>query len=146
MNTNLTTFANPATPATARPSSRPSKALWTGRILSGLLSAFLAFDGLMKLVQPAPVMQASAKLGFTVGATTGIGIALLVATALYAYRGTTILGAMLLTGYLGGAVATMVRSGASAFETLFPVIFGILVWGSLYIRDESLRVLVPFRK
>ena len=128
------------------PASGTSKAmLWTGRILSTLVVLFLLLDGVMKLIKPAPVMQATARLGFPESAITGIGIVLLACTILYVIPRTAILGAVLLTGYLGGAVATQVRAGSPTFETLFPVIIGVLVWGGLFLRDGRLRSLFPLR-
>jgi hypothetical protein len=122
----------------------PSKGmLWTGRTLSALTALFLLMDGVMKLVKPAPVMEATARLGFPVSSLTGIGLVLIACTLLYAIPRTSILGAALLTGYLGGAVASQVRAGSSGFETLFPVVFGIIVWGGLWLRDGRLRELLP---
>lgn len=124
-----------------------SKAMvWTGRILSTLIILFLLLDGIMKLVQPAPVMQATARLGFPASALTDIGIVLLICTILYALPRTAVLGAILLTGYLGGAVATQVRARSSLFETLFPVIFGVLVWAGVFLRDPRVRALIPWRR
>jgi DoxX-like family len=122
------------------------KIIWTGRILSTLVVLFMVMDGVMKLVKPAPVMQATARLGFSDSAITGIGIVLLACTILYAIPRTAVFGAILLTGYLGGAVATQVRAGSSLFETLFPVIFGVLVWGGPFLRDGRLRGLIPWRR
>jgi hypothetical protein len=120
--------------------------VWTGRIITTSVFLFMVFDGVMKLVQPAPVMQATARLGFPDGALTGIGIVLLGCTLLYAIPRTAVFGAILLTGYLGGAVATQVRAGSPVFETLFPVIFGVLVWGGVFLRDSRLRTLIPWRR
>jgi DoxX-like family len=121
------------------------KMVWTGRIMSVLVVLFMVMDGVMKLIKPAPVMEATARIGFPEGALTGIGIVLLGCTILYAIPHTAVLGAILLTGYLGGAVATQVRAGSPPFETLFPVIFSVLVWGGLFLRDGRLRTLIPWR-
>lgn len=127
----------------AHVSENPSgAALWAARIVGGLGVLFLAFDGAMKLVQPAAVVEASARLGFSGASLLGIGIVLLIATVLYAIPKTSVLGAVLLTGYLGGAVSTHVRSGDPAFPVLFPVIFGALLWGSLLVRNARLRAFV----
>ncbi|MGH7978774.1 MAG: DoxX family protein [Limisphaerales bacterium] len=127
--------------------NQTSKSLiWTGRVISTLVVLFMLLDGVMKLVKPAPVMQATARLGFPDSAITCIGIVLLACTVLYAIPRTAILGAILLTGYLGGAVATQVRAGSSLFETLFPVIFGVLVWGGIFLRDGRLRAMIPLRR
>lgn len=119
--------------------------LWTSYIVSVLPSLFLLLDGVMKLVKPAPVVEATVKLGYPENTIVGMGIVLLVSTILYLIPRTAVLGAILLTGYLGGAVATHVRVGDSLFTILFPVIFGGLIWGGLYLRDERLRALVPLR-
>jgi hypothetical protein len=124
----------------------PKVIIWIGRIISTLVVLFMTFDGVMKLVKPAPVMQATARLGFPEGAITGIGIVLLACTILYAVPRTAVFGAILLTGYLGGAVATQVRAGSPTFETLFPVIFGVLVWGGVFLRDGRVRALIPWRR
>jgi hypothetical protein len=121
------------------------KALWAGRIISGLPVLFLLVDGVMKLFKPASVVEATVQLGYPEGAIVGIGIVLLACTVLYVIPRTSILGAILLTGYLGGAVATHVRVGAGLFPVLFPVFFGVLLWGGLYLRDDRLRALIPRR-
>jgi hypothetical protein len=94
----------------------------------------------------APVLQASAQLGFPVSLIVAIGAVLLICTVIYAIPSTSILGAILLTGYLGGAVAIQARIGNPLFETLFPVIFGVLVWAGVFLRDNRLRTLIPLRK
>jgi hypothetical protein len=119
--------------------------LWTGRIISGLAGLMFAFDGVGHLMKPAPVVEAFARLGYPLSASVGIGILLLVCTAIYVTPKTWVLGAILLTGYLGGAVSTHVRAGSSTFETIFPVIFGVLVWLGIYLRDARLRALIPLR-
>ena len=121
------------------------KTLWTGRILSGLPTLFLLFDAVMKFVKPAPVIKGTVELGYPESVLFGLGVVLLICTILYAIPRTAVLGAILLTGYLGGAVATHVRVGGPLFDVIFPVIFGALIWGGLYLRDERLRALVPFR-
>jgi len=122
-----------------------SGVLWTGRVLSGLMALFFVFDGVAHLMKPASVVEAFARLGYPPSASVGIGILLLVCTAIYVTPKTWVLGAILLTGYLGGAVATQVRAGSSTFETVFPVIFGVLVWLGIYLRDARLRGLIPLR-
>lgn len=118
--------------------------LWTGRILRGLSILFLFVDGAMKLVRPAPVTQAFADLGFPASTVVPIGVTLLLCVALYALPRTRVLGAILLTGYLGGAVATHVQAGSPLFtHTLFPVYVGILAWGGAFLGDARLRALVP---
>lgn len=120
-------------------------ALWTGRSLTALAALFLLFDGAMKLVKPTFVVEATVQMGFSEAVIVPLGITLLVCTVLYLFPPTAVLGAILLTGYLGGAVATHVHAGHGAFQTLFPVIFGALVWGGLVLRDRRLRSLVLWR-
>ena len=120
--------------------------LWTGRVLSGLAGLFMLFDGVGKLVKPQPVVEATVKLGYPESSLPGIGIALIVAALVYLYPRTSILGAIVLTGYLGGAVASQVRINEQPFSIAFPVIFAAIVWGGLYLRNARLRALVPFVK
>jgi len=122
--------------------------VWTGRILSALPILFLLFDGIMKVMRPlpAPVAEGTVKLGYSLSTIPGIGATLLVCTVLYAIPRTSVLGAILLTGYLGGAVATNVRVGNPLFGyVLAPVYVALFIWGGLYLRDERLRALVPLR-
>ena len=121
------------------------KMLWAGRIMSALPALFLLFDGGAKLVQPAPVVEGTVKLGYPVSVILGLGIVLLASTLLYIIPRTAVLGAILLTGYLGGAVASNVRVQEGWFAILFPVFFGALIWGGLYLRDARLRALIPLR-
>ena len=122
-----------------------SKRLWAGRIMSYLAAAFLLLDAIGKLVKPAPVIEATVKLGYPASVMVTLGVVLLVCTVLYLIPPTSVLGAILLTGYLGGAVATHVRVGDTLFTILFPVIFGVLLWGGLYLRDKKLQTLIPLR-
>ncbi len=119
--------------------------LWAGRILSGLPALFFLLDGVMKLVKPAKVVEATVALGIPENVITPIGIVLIACTVLYIIPRTAVLGAILLTGYLGGAVQCHVRVGHGAFEILFPVVFGAMVWGGLYLRDARIRALIPLR-
>ncbi|MDB4937889.1 MAG: hypothetical protein JWP87_4861 [Labilithrix sp.] len=114
--------------------------LWTSRILAALLILFLLFDGAAKVVRFAPYVEGSANLGFSPECVVPLGIVLLVSTILYAIPRTAVLGAILLTAYLGGATATHVRMGQPFY---FPVVFGVIVWGCLYLRDARLRALLP---
>ncbi len=121
--------------------------LWTGRIMSALPALFLFMDGVGKLVKPAPVVEGTIQLGYPESVLLGLGIVLLTCTALYVIPRTAVLGAILLTGYLGGAVATHVRVGSPLFShILFPVYIAVLIWGGLYLRDERLRALIPLRR
>jgi hypothetical protein len=124
-------------------------ATWIGYGLSGLVIAFMLFDGGIKLVPLDVVINATAELGYppSVGLARGLGILGLVCTALYAYPRTSVLGAILLTGYLGGTVATHLRAGSPVFShMLFGVYLGIMLWGGLYLRDDRLRALIPYRR
>ena len=122
------------------------KRLWAGRIISALPALFLLMDGVMKLVKPAVVVEATVRLGYPESVIVGLGIILLASTVLYLIPSTSVLGAILLTGYLGGAVATHVRVGEGLFPVLFPVFFGMLIWLGLYLRDDRLRALLPLRR
>lgn len=122
------------------------KKLWAGRIISGVAILFLLFDSVIKILKLAPAVQGTLQLGYPESVVIGIGIVLLVCTVLYAIPRTAILGAILLTGYLGGAVATHVRVGNPLFGyVLFPVYLGILIWAGILLRDDRLRVLIPLR-
>jgi hypothetical protein len=119
---------------------------WAGRILTAIPVLFLLFDGVAKLMMAQPVVDAMPKLGYPVSLAVGIGVLLLACLALYVIPRTSVLGAILLTGYLGGAVATHVRIGDPLFShVLFPVYVGLLLWGGLYLRDARLRALIPLR-
>lgn len=122
------------------------KRLWAGRILSGLPMLFLLFDGVVKLFKPAPVVEGMARLGYPLSLSVTIGIVLLVCVFTYAIPQTSVLGAILLTGYLGGAVATHVRVGDPLFShVLFPTYVAILLWTGLFLREDRMRVLLPVR-
>jgi hypothetical protein len=121
-------------------------ALWTGRIITGLLVLFLLFDGITKVMKVSAVLAACVQIGLSQNLVVAIGISLLACTVLYVIPQTSILGAILLTGYLGGAVSIQLRVGNPLFsQTLFPVYFGVLVWLGLYLREARLRSLIPLR-
>lgn len=126
----------------------PSRAArWTGYAVSAIVVAFLVFDAVIKLIPLDVVIEASRDLELPSDLTRTLGIILLICTLLYAVPPTSVLGAVLLTAYLGGAVATHLRIGSPLFShTLFGVYLGILAWGGLYLRDPKLRVLIPFRR
>ena len=125
----------------------PKAKLWTGRIASGVIVLFMLFDGIIKLIRPAPVVESFAQLGYPVSVAIGIGIAGLASTVLYAIPRTSVFGAILLTGYLGGAIATHVRVRNPLFShVLFPVYMGVLIWGGIYLRNERLRALIPLER
>ena len=120
--------------------------LWAGRLFSGLVVLFMLFDSSIKLMKLAPAVEGTAKLGYPVNVVLSIGIVLFVCTVLYAIPRTSILGAILLTGYLGGAVASNVRVENPLFGyVLFPVYVGVLLWLGLFLRDVRLRALIPLR-
>jgi hypothetical protein len=119
---------------------------WTGRTLSGLAILFLLFDAFGKFTMPSYVVDACTRLGIPVSQGMSIGVLLLVSTIIYAIPRTAVLGAVLLTGYLGGAVAIQMRAGSSTFETVFPVLFGVIVWAGAFLRDCALRRVFPIRR
>ena len=120
--------------------------LWTGRILSALAVLFLLFDGVIKLMNIAPVAESFTRLGYPVSVALGIGILELICLAIYLIPRTSALGAILLTGFLGGAIATHVRVGDPLFShVFFPTYIGLLVWGGLWMREGRLRALIPLR-
>ena len=130
-------------PLVSTPNSPKTAARWAGRVLSGLPVAFLIFDAALKLVHPAFVTEASAKIGWPDAVITPLGVVLLACVALYVIPRTAVIGAVLLTGYLGGAVATHLRVGDPLFShTLFPIYFGVMLWGGLYLRDARVRAAV----
>ncbi len=141
-------IANPiAVPPVAYTQTNISRRrLWAGRILSGLSVAFLIFDGGMKLVKPPVVVEATLQLGYPESSIIGIGAVLLTCTLLYLIPRTSVLGAILLTGYLGGAVASNVRAQQPLFNILFPVIFACIAWGGLWLRETRLSLLVPLKR
>ena len=119
---------------------------WAGYAISALPVLFLLIDGVMKIFKPAVVVDATVQLGYPESTILPIGLTLLVCTAIYVIPQTSILGAILLTGYLGGAVATNLRVENPLFtHILFPVYVGIFLWLGLYLRDARLRRLVPLR-
>ena len=118
------------------------KKLWTGRIISALAVLMMLFSGVLKLIKPAPLVEEFARLGYPESLIVGIGILELFCTAVYVIPRSSILSAILLTGYLGGATATHVRIGDQFF---WPVVLGVLIWGGLFLRDDRLRALIPLR-
>ena len=122
------------------------KMLWTGGILRGVAILFLLFDGVIHLMVIAPVVESFNQLGYPVDAAVALGVIELICLDLYVIPRTSFVGAIMLTGYLGGAVATQLRIHAPLFSTaLFPLYIGILVWGGLYLRNERLRALISLR-
>lgn len=119
--------------------------LWIGRALSALAILFLLFDALGKITMPPPVMEAFLRLGIATRLSSTIAALLILSTLLYAIPWTSVLGAVMLTGYLGGAVAIHLRAGSTSFETIFPVLLGSIIWVGLLLRDRRLRGVFPFR-
>ena len=120
----------------------PKKLVWTGRIVSGLAVLFFLVDGGMKLWKPAVVVEATRQLGYPESEITGIGVVLLACAILYVFPSTSIVGAILLTGYMGGAVASQMRIGAGWFNVGFAGMLGALVWVGLWLRDIRVRKLL----
>jgi hypothetical protein len=132
-------------PISSRRAPTSKKAVWAGRIVSGLVVAFLLFDAACKLLLLPMVVEASAKLGFSAATIFGIGLTLFLAVVIHLVPRTAILGAVLLTGYLGGAICTHVHHGDGAFPIVFAATFGVLVWLGLYLRDARVRTLLQPR-
>jgi hypothetical protein len=136
-----------AVSAHSKNSAHPKWMGWTGWGMTGLMILFLLFDGLSKLALERHVVEATTKIGYPLDTIRPLGIICLVCTILYAIPRTSIFGAILLTGYLGGAIASKVRIEDPLFSSvLFGVYFGIFVWGGLYLRDERVRSLIPLQR
>jgi hypothetical protein len=120
---------------------------WTGRVLSGLAIAFLLFDSVLKVLKLPAAVEGTVQLGYPESVIVVIGVIELVCLVLYATPRTAVLGAILLTGYLGGAIATHVRVDSPLFtHTLFPIYVAALIWGGIFLREHRLRDLVPLRR
>ena len=119
--------------------------LWTGRGLTTIITLFLLFDAWGKLAMPPQVVEASQKMGMSFALTHALGYILLVITTLYLIPQTAPFGAVILTGYLGGAVGIQLLTHNPLFECLFPVIFAILAWAGLVLRDRKLSAVLPLR-
>lgn len=121
--------------------------LWTGYVLTGISVLFLLMDAGMKLAEARPAVEATAQLGFDPSLVRTLGAVLLVCTLLYAFPATSVLGAVLLTAYLGGAIAIHVQHKSPLFtHVLFGVYLGLFVWGGLFLRMASLRTLLPIAR
>jgi hypothetical protein len=121
------------------------KQLWAGRIITGVVALFLLFDAVTKIMKESHVLQAFARLGYPANSAVTIGAVLLICLVIYMVPRTAVLGAILLTGYLGGATDANFHAGSPLFEVLFPVIFGVLTWAGVFLRERRLRELVPLR-
>lgn len=122
-------------------------ALWTGRVLTTLCVLFLLFDAISHIAKPGPVVDAFNRLGFPLALAAPVGIIELACVTLYVFPSTTIVGAVLLTAFLGGAIATNLRAGSPLYaETLFPVYLGIALWAGVILRDRGLLTFIFVRK
>jgi hypothetical protein len=122
------------------------KSIWAGRIVSGIAVLFLIFDATLKVLRLPAAVEGTAQLGYPTSVLFGLGVVQIVCIVLYLVPRTAVLGAILWTGYLGGAVATHVRIGHPLFShVLFPVYVALLLWGGLWLRDLRLRALIPVR-
>ena len=136
----LTVPVDGAAPRSARTAAN------VGRVCTGFAAIFLAFDSVLKVLRLAPAVEGTIALGYPLDSVHWIGMIELVCLVLYLVPRTSVLGALLLTGYLGGAVATHVRISNPLFtHTLFPVYVALVLWGGLYLREKRLRALVPLR-
>jgi hypothetical protein len=118
-----------------------------GLVCTGIVTLFLAFDMSLKVLRLAPAVEGTTALGYPAGSVVWIGVIELVCLVLYLIPRTAVLGALLMTGYLGGAIATHVRiSNPLLTHTLFPIYVALLLWGGLYLREERLRALLPLRR
>ena len=133
-------------PTDTTPSHPANAWFWTGWIISGLVMLFLVFDGVTKILKVTPVLEACEKLGISSSTVPGIGLLLLACTVIYAIPRTSVLGAILLTAFLGGAVAIHVRGGSGAFPVAFAVAFGLLAWLGLALRDPQLLRSILLRR
>lgn len=123
----------------------PSKTmLWVGRVISALMIVFMLFDACTKILKLPAAVEGTVRLGYPASTVLPIGVIALVCVLLYAIPRTSILGAILLTGYLGGATATQVRVQDAWY--FFPPVLGALTWVGLYLRDERLRTLIPLKR
>lgn len=128
--------------ATSQPAAAVKLSVWAGRALSAFAIVFLAFDTVIKVLNLPPAVEATTQLGYPAELVATIGLIQLVCLAAYTLPRTTVLGAVLLTGYLGGALATQLRVEAPLFSLVFPLLIGALVWGGLLLRNKELRDLL----
>ncbi|MET0568539.1 MAG: DoxX family protein [Hyphomicrobiaceae bacterium] len=132
---------------TAPSETATTRQIWAGRVMSGTVVAFLLFDGIIKLIPLDIVVTTSEQLGIPTHLARTLGVLTLIGTILYAVPRTSVLGAILLTGYLGGAIYTHLRIGSPVFShLLFGVYLGLMIWGGLYLPDGRVRALIPFRR
>src|SRR2546429_8304865 len=130
----------------AAPSTVSTKRVWAGRVLSALGALFLVFDGIIHILKITPVVEAFAQLGYPLGSARALGVIEIISVALYLLPRTSVLGAILLTGYLGGAIATLVRVVALLLSTtLFLIYVALFVWVGLFFRVDHVGVLISLR-
>jgi DoxX-like family len=122
-----------------------NKLIWTGRIISALIVLLLLFSGVGKLFKPPQVVDDFTRLGYPGSVILGIGIVEIACAIIYAIPRTAVLGAILVTGYLGGATATHVRVGDPIFNVIMPIIIGVMIWVGIFLREGRLRALLPLR-
>ena len=130
-------------PVTAQSNSVSKSSAWAGRIISVLVVLFLLFDSAIKVLKLAAAVDGTVQVGYPATVVRPLGIVLLACVILYVIPRTSILGAILLTGYLGGATATMVRLSNALFW--MPIAVGVLAWLGIFLRDDRLRTLIPLR-
>lgn len=121
------------------------KMRWAGWIMSGLAVLFLLLDSVLKVLNLPPAVEATVQLGYPASLVVSIGIVELLCILVYVFPRSAVLGAILLTGYLGGAIATHMRIGSGLFSVAFPIMLGALLWGGLFLREARLRALLPLR-
>lgn len=133
-----------AAPTQVAPTSKAAS--WIGRILSILIVLFMLFDGVSKVMKPASVVQGFTQAGWPASLVVAVGVIALVCAVLYAIPRTAVVGAILLTGYLGGATASNLRIGLPMIVVFAPVILGVLAWVALFLRENRLRKLIPLKR
>ena len=134
--------ALPQSAASAVPTSKKTR--WIGRVISALPVLLMVFSATMKLIKAAPVVQGMPRYGYPESQIVTIGVLELLSCIVYVIPNTAVLGAILMTGYLGGATATNFRVGDPSYIVTF--LLGVFVWGGLFFRDERVRALIPFRR
>ena len=118
--------------------------IWTGRVVSAIPVLLMVFSAVIKFAKPAPVVEGMVRFGYPAGLLTVLGVLEFLSCVVYVIPRTAVLGAILMTGYLGGATASHVRVSDPSFVT--PVVLGVMVWGGLFFRDERVRALIPLRR
>ena len=118
--------------------------IWTGRVVSAIPVLLMVFSAVMKFAKPAPVVEGMVRFGYPAGLLFVLGVLEFLSCVVYVIPQTAILGAILMTSYLGGATATNVRVGDPSY--IMTVLLGVMVWGGLFLRDERIRALIPFRR